>query len=52
MLPMGNTPLPANERQARELARVDPERRAEVWRTATDAHGEKVTAVDVLGVTT
>jgi hypothetical protein len=33
-LPIGNSPV--NEAQARELARVEPERRAEVWREASE----------------
>lgn len=43
--PIGLTSLPANESQARELARIpDAEARAEVWRTVTEQHGERVTA--------
>lgn len=46
-LPIGNV-TPHNEAQARELARIDdPQQRADVWRTAVDAHGDKVTAADV-----
>lgn len=38
---------PKNEGQARELARVEPERRAEVWRAAVQTHGGNVTAARV-----
>ena len=37
--PIGDTPLPATESQARELARVAPERRDEVWREAVALNG-------------
>ncbi len=39
--PMGDNPAPANERQARELARVEPAQRAAVWSEtvrATNGH--------------
>lgn len=43
--PMGDTPLPTNERQVRELARIpDPVERAEVWERVVTEHGERVTA--------
>jgi hypothetical protein len=39
---------PANEAQARELARIeDPERVTEVWQEATERYGERVTAEKV-----
>lgn len=40
-------PAPANERQARELARVEPERRAEVWQRAVEDTGGRPTAAAV-----
>ena len=40
--------LPANEAQARELARIpDPETRAQVWTAVVEEHGERVTAADI-----
>lgn len=39
--------LPINERQARELARVAPERRAEVWERVVTEHGPRVTAAHI-----
>lgn len=39
--------IPANEGQARELARVEPERRADVWQEAVAMHGGNVTAAKV-----
>ncbi len=40
--------LPANEAQARELARIkDPERRDEVWAVAAAEHGSETTAADI-----
>ncbi len=44
---IAGTPLPKNEAQARELARVDPALRVEVWQNAVETHGAKVTASDV-----
>jgi hypothetical protein len=41
------TQLPANEGQARELARVAPEHRAETWQAAVRVRGADVTARDV-----
>lgn len=47
-LPMGNSALPSNERQARELARVpEPEQRAEVWQAVVEQHGPEPTAKQV-----
>lgn len=40
-------PVPATERQARELARIEPERRAGVWQAAVQTHGGNVTAAKV-----
>ncbi len=48
--PIGDTPPPANEAQARELAplmRQDPDRAAEVWRDLRETKGDAVTAGDV-----
>lgn len=47
--PMGDSGLsmPTSERQARELARVPEERRAEVWQQTIDATGGKPTAAAV-----
>jgi hypothetical protein len=36
------TEAPMNERQARELARLPEEQRAEVWSRAVEEHGERV----------
>ncbi len=37
--PIGDTPLPATESQARELARVPEEQRGEVWAAAVERNG-------------
>jgi hypothetical protein len=38
---------PESEGQARELSRVEPERRAEVWQTAVETYGEQPTAAQI-----
>lgn len=43
----GDLPAPANEAQARELARVEPERRAEVWRETVERTEGRPTAAAV-----
>lgn len=45
--PIGDTPAPANEAQARELAKVEPEHRAEVWQRAVAETDGKPTAAAV-----
>lgn len=47
--PIGDSglPLPANEGQARELARVPEEQRAEVWQQTLDRTGGKPTAAAI-----
>jgi hypothetical protein len=42
--PIGDTPPPTNEAQARELARIPQGQRAEVWQRVTEQHGNRVTA--------
>lgn len=42
-----HTPLPIHERQVRELVRVEPERRAEVWQAVVEEHGPTASAGDV-----
>jgi hypothetical protein len=42
-----NNIAPKNDAQLRELARVDPARRTEVWEAAVETFGEKVTAENV-----
>jgi hypothetical protein len=37
-------PVPTNERQVRELARIPADQRAEVWQRVVSEHGERVTA--------
>ena len=46
-LPIGNTILPQNEAQARELARIPASERAEVWQAVSAEHGTSVTAADI-----
>lgn len=38
---------PSHEKQIRELSRIEPEQRAEVWQAVVDQHGEKPTAQEV-----
>src|SRR5690606_7493924 len=46
--PAGDIPLPASERQVRELAGVEPEQAAEAWSQAVEAaDGEQPTAEQV-----
>lgn len=46
--PMGHIPIPANERQARELAKAPEEQRVEVWATVVEEAGEsRITAKKV-----
>lgn len=40
-------PLPERETQVRELARVEPEHRAEIWAAVVEEHGPKATADEV-----
>lgn len=47
-LPMGNTPIPTSERQARELAGLDPEAAGDVMRRADAATEGKITAAAIL----
>lgn len=47
--PMGEKQQPSSERVARELAKVDPEERAEVWAEALESNAEP-TAADVRAV--
>lgn len=47
MLPIGNKSAITTESQARELARVEPERRQEVVEKASVATGGKITAVAI-----
>jgi hypothetical protein len=47
MSPIGDTPPPANEAQARELARIPADTRAQVWTAVVEEHGERVTAADI-----
>ncbi len=45
MSPVGDVPLPTNERHVRELARLpDPVERAEAWESTVSAHGPRPTA--------
>jgi len=52
MLPIGNTPSPANEAVVRELAplRDEPEALRETWDAAVQEHGEQPTAAQVRDV--
>lgn len=43
-------PPPRIERQARELAKVEPEHRADTWRAVVDEHGPEATAETVRDV--
>jgi hypothetical protein len=45
--PIGDTPLPIRESQVRELARIEPERRAETWQAVVEEHGPSATAAEV-----
>lgn len=49
-LPIGNTAPPTNEAQARALAAVPTEKRAEVWRQAVEETGGKPTAAVVTAI--
>jgi len=43
-----DVPIPANEAQARELARIpDPTARQDVWRRSVEEHGNRVTAASI-----
>lgn len=50
LLPMGNGPAPASERQARELAAIPAGRRAEVWQEAVERHGPQPTAAAIRAI--
>lgn len=50
LLTIVNTPAPVRESQVRELARVEPDRRAEVWEAAIEKHGPHPTAKEVRAV--
>lgn len=41
------TPLPIRESQVRELARAQPEQRAEIWQAVVEEHGPEPTATEV-----
>ena len=49
-LPIGNTPAPVRETQVRELAKAEPEQRAETWQAVIEEHGVNATAQDVRSV--
>jgi hypothetical protein len=46
-LEIANSPIPTHESQVRELTRVEPTQRAEVWQAAVEEHGPEPTAKEV-----